>query len=131
MELKLEKLNKSYSVLTDSGKTIGSFQLDSDGFYYFYEDSQLTGCWGAWELRKIADLLDEVNNPYKKSLDGYFDLEKINFEEQAKVGHRKLLKSGAFWRVYPQLSGNWKNDKEQWLIEYQKLEDLRAQNNSF
>lgn len=72
MELKLEKLNKSYSVLTDSGKTLGNFQLDIDGFYYFYEDSQLTGCWGAWELRRIADLLDEVNKPYRDELSEYF-----------------------------------------------------------
>lgn len=78
MELKLEKLNKTYSVLTDSNKVLGSFQLDIDGFYYFYEDSQLTGCWGAWELRKIADLLDEVNKPYNDELNKYFKNEKEN-----------------------------------------------------
>lgn len=121
MEIKLEKLNKSYSVLTDSHKVLGSFQLDTDGFWYFWEDSQLSGCWGAWELRKIADLLEEVNKSYKESVDEYFELEKRNFENQARVEHRKLANSGMFWEFYPTLTGNWKEDKEQWLIEYQKL----------
>lgn len=76
MELKLEKLNKSYFVFTDNGIEIGSFQLDIDGFYYFYDNSELTGCWGAWELRKIADLLDEVNKPYNDELNEYFKNEK-------------------------------------------------------
>lgn len=76
MEIKIEKLNQSYSVLTDSDKSLGTFQLDSDGFYYFWEDSQLTGCWGAWGLRKIADLLDEVNKPYRDEINEYFKNEK-------------------------------------------------------
>ena len=29
------KLNKSFRVLSDNGKEIGSFQLDSDGFIIF------------------------------------------------------------------------------------------------
>ena len=32
--MKIKELNKSYRVLSDNEKEIGSFQLDSDGFYY-------------------------------------------------------------------------------------------------
>lgn len=124
--MKLEKLNKSYSVKTDSGREIGSFQLDSNGCYYFWENSELTGCWEAHNLRKVADLLDEVNKPYKESVDKYFDQERRDFEERARVEYRKLLnESGMFWEFYPTLTGNWKEDKEQWGIEYEKLVQLR------
>ena len=61
--MKIEKLNKSYYVF-DGNEEIGSFQLDSDGYYYFWENSELTGCWTAYDLREIAELLDEVNEPY-------------------------------------------------------------------
>jgi len=52
--MKLQKLNKSYFVLTDSNKEIGSFQLDNDGSYYFCENSELTGCWSSQTLREVA-----------------------------------------------------------------------------
>lgn len=131
MEIKIEKLNKSYSVKTDSNLYIGSFQLDTDGFYYFWQDTESTGCWGAWELRRIADLLDEVNKPYKESLDEYFELEQRNFEDQARVEYRQLLNSGMFWELYPTLTGNWKEDKFKWLDIFKELVDLRAQKDFF
>ena len=84
MELKLEKLNNSYSVKTDSGKEIGNFQLDSDGFYYFWEDSQLSGCWAAHTLRELSSLLDEVNKEFNYEVDEYFDLLRRNEEEHSE-----------------------------------------------
>jgi hypothetical protein len=75
--IKLEKLNKSYSVQTITGKEIGSFQLDSNGFYYFWEKSDLNGCWSAYTLREIADKLDEVNKPFDDSVKEYFEKERI------------------------------------------------------
>jgi hypothetical protein len=75
MEIKIEKLNKSYSVQTITGKEIGSFQLDSNGSYYFWEKSDLSGCWSAYTLRAIADKLDEVNKPFEKELELYFGKE--------------------------------------------------------
>lgn len=132
MELKLEKLNKSYSVKTDSKKEIGSFQFDSDGSYYFWENGEVSGYWGAHTLRQIASLLDEVNKPYKESLDEHFELEKRNFEEQARVEYRKVLnQTGFFFEWYPELSGNWKDDKLEWFDIYKELVDLRAQKDSF
>ena len=43
--MRIEKLNNSYFVYTDSGKELGTFQLDIDGSYYFWENSESTGCW--------------------------------------------------------------------------------------
>lgn len=118
--MKIEKLNESYFVFADNNKEIGSFQLDIDGSYYFWDNSELAGCWTAQNLKEIARLLDEVNKPFD-------DQEKKDFEERARVEYRKLLnESGMFWEFYPQLSGEYKKDKKEWLIEYQKLEDLRS-----
>lgn len=83
MKIKLEKLNKSYSVLTETNKEIGSFQLDSDGFYYFWEKSDLAGCWSAHSLRAIADKLDEINKPFEKELKLYFgkEIDKVKIDD--------------------------------------------------
>ena len=132
MEIKLEKLNKSHSVKTTTGKEIGSFQLDSDGFYYLWFKDDVSGCWNAYTLKAIADKLDEVNKPFKETVDEYFDQERRDFKEQARVEYRKLLnESGMFFEWYPRLTGDWKKDKEEWLIEYAKLKDLRAEKDVF
>ena len=52
--MKVVGLNKSYRLFGDNGKDIGSFHLDSDGFYYFWQDEDLVGCWSANDLREIA-----------------------------------------------------------------------------
>ena len=70
--MKVVGLNKSYRLFADNGKDIGSFQLDSDGFYYFWQDEDLVGCWTAHNLREIADELDKVNKPYRNSIEEYF-----------------------------------------------------------
>jgi hypothetical protein len=66
--MKLEKLNKSYYVKMDNDKIIGSFQLDSDGSYYFWLSEELEGCWTSHSLREIAMLLDEVNKPFEDTV---------------------------------------------------------------
>jgi hypothetical protein len=70
--MKLKKLNDSYLLLTETDKELGSFQLDSDGSYYFWENSKLTGCWTGNNLRDIADKLDEVNRPFDEQVKEYF-----------------------------------------------------------
>lgn len=73
MEIKLTKITEGfYSLHTQTDIFLGTFETSEDGFFYFYENRNLTGCWGAWELRKIADLLDEVNKPYRDELNEYF-----------------------------------------------------------
>lgn len=73
MEIKLEQgLNKSFIIKTESGKKLGYFVLDVDGYYHYKELETLTGYWDSYQLRKIADLLDEVNKPYRDELSEYF-----------------------------------------------------------
>lgn len=53
---------------------------------------------------------------------------KKDFEERARVEYRQLLnESGMFFEFYPKLIGEWKKDKEEWFIEFKKLEELRQQ----
>lgn len=65
--MRIEKLNKSFKVITDIGEEIGSFQLDSNGFYYFWEHPHLIGCWDSISLRDIADELDKINSGTRKA----------------------------------------------------------------
>ena len=88
MEIKLEKINKSYNVLTSSGKNIGTFELDESGFYNYWRNLKSDGAWQAWLLKAVADKLNEVNKPFNDSVKEYFE-------------------------------------------EYNELEDLRHENNSF
>ena len=78
MKLILKKLNHSYKISTDTGKTLGSFQLDCDGSYYYYRNEELDGAESSYSLRLIADKLDEVNKP----LD---DLQKVYFANERKI----------------------------------------------
>lgn len=32
--------------------------------------------------------------------------------------YKKLLNSGMFWELYPELSGEWDKDKDYWYEEY-------------
>ena len=57
----IEKLNKSYTVFSDSNEKIGTFQLDSDNLYYFWINDNTPGCWSAYDLSEIAKLLDNIN----------------------------------------------------------------------
>ena len=70
--MRVEKLNKSYRLFSDNGKEIGSFQLDVNGYYYFYTDEETSGGWESYSLREIADELDRINKPYKDSIEEYF-----------------------------------------------------------
>ncbi len=39
-------------------------------------------------------------------------------EERAKDAYFKLLKSGMFWELYPELTGDYEEDKDFWFEEY-------------
>ena len=129
--MKLEKLNESYFVFADNNKEVGSFQLDSDGSYYFWINDEASGCWTAQNLKEIAELLDEVNKSFDKEVDEYFDLLRRNKEDAARIEYRKLLNNGMFFEFYPNLTGNWKEDKLEWFDEYKKLEELRSRKEIF
>ena len=86
--MRVEKLNKSYRLFSDNGKEIGSFQLDVNGYYYFYTDEETSGGWESYSLREIADELYRINKPYEDSIEEYFrkESEKIqNCEHDFQV----------------------------------------------
>jgi len=37
----------------------------------------------------------------------------------------KSLYSGMFWEFYPQLSGDWIKDKDEWKVIYKQLQESR------
>jgi hypothetical protein len=75
--IKLEKAGDTYlNVYWDNGKHIGTFELDSDGYYYFWQ-LRGDGAWQSYALRAIANKLDEVNKPYDDSVKEYFEKERI------------------------------------------------------
>jgi hypothetical protein len=37
---------------------------------------------------------------------------------KSKKAYDSLLKSGMFWEFYPQLTGNWDEDRDFWFEEY-------------
>lgn len=133
VNLNLEKVNEQeFKVITSNGLNIGTFELDVDGFWHFWNTDYIAGSWSSYSLRLVADKLDEVNKPYKEVVDEYFDQERRDREERARVEYRKLLnESGMFFEFYPHLTGDWKKDKLEWFDIYKELEDLRAKNTSF
>lgn len=56
-------------VYTDNSLLVGTFEMDVDGFYNYWEDENLTGYWNSQTLRAIADKLDEVNKPFQEEID--------------------------------------------------------------
>lgn len=130
VNLELEKVSKFvYNVKVNNTK-IGTLELDESGFYSFWYNN--AGSWSSYSLRLVADKLDEINKPYKEVVDEYFDQERRDREERARIEYRKLLnESGMFFEFYPHLTGDWKKDKLEWFIIHADLEDLRAKNTSF
>lgn len=73
MEIKLEKVSKFvYKAFTPNDKYLGTFELDVDGYFHYWQDKSLNGAWSSYQLRAIVDKLDEVNKPYEDSLYEYF-----------------------------------------------------------
>ena len=74
----LEKENdQKYYVLWENGKQIGTFEMDVDGFFYFWDERNSYGSWSSYYLRVIADKLDEINKPFQDKVDEYFEQEKL------------------------------------------------------
>ena len=48
---------------------------DVDGFFYFWPKGYVGGHFNSNSLRIIADKLDEMNAPYEKEIDKYFEHE--------------------------------------------------------
>jgi hypothetical protein len=42
----------------------------------------------------------------------------MTIQEKAKDAYTKLLNSGMFWELYPELTGNYEEDQDFWFEEY-------------
>ena len=122
MELKVDE---DFKVFTDTGILLGEFIMDCDGFRYYKREETLCGVESSYKFRLVADKLDEVNKPYNDVIDKYFNKEREDFKIRAEKEYSEVLKSGKFFQWYPGMSGDWDRDKEEWLVEYEKLEELR------
>ena len=91
MEIKLEKVNeKVYKVITSNDLNIGTFELDVDGFWHFWNTDYIAGSWSSHSLRTIADKLDEINKPYKEVVDEYFKQENLTVNCSCGDGVKEL-----------------------------------------
>lgn len=108
MELKVDE---NFKVFTDTGKLLGEFVMDCDGFRYYVREETNSGWEDSFSLRLIADKLDEVNKPYQDVLEKYFDKGREDSKIRAEKEYREVLKSGMFFVWYKKLSGDWDRDK--------------------
>lgn len=44
---------------------------------------------------------------------------------KAQTEYKELLASGMFWEFYPELTGDWSRDEEQWVEIHKELTVLR------
>jgi hypothetical protein len=56
-----------------NGKLIGHVMRFEDGYYAFMNLEGLNGSWSSYDLRMIADLLDDLNKPWDTEVKAYFD----------------------------------------------------------
>lgn len=56
--------NNWWFVLTEQGLMLGWMYQEVDGYYVWQENPELSGFQVAWILRFLADMLDELNEPW-------------------------------------------------------------------
>ena len=106
-----------------NNKILGHFIMQEDGYYLFFSLDNFGG-WDGYSLKQIANKLDGVNNTFDKEIDLYFDELRHDFKERAKVEYRKVLnETGFFFEWYPQLFGEYKKDKAEWLNIFKEMEE--------
>lgn len=82
----------------------------------------------AWVLLKNEKgvLSWVMKNELDKEIDLHFDKLQHDFEDQARVEYRKVLnQTGFFFEWYPQLTGEWEKDKEEWFDIFKEMEENR------
>jgi hypothetical protein len=92
--INLKKVGNNYKVLFNK-KEIGTFELDVDGYYHFWDNPKVSGSWSSYPLRLIADELDKVNKPFDDSVKAYFEAEKLDkinkpFEDELDAWYRQI-----------------------------------------
>jgi hypothetical protein len=59
--IKIEKTTTSSYKFFFNNIHLGDAIMDVDGYYYFWFEKNISGCWGSNSLRTISDKLDELN----------------------------------------------------------------------
>lgn len=71
-KLSLYKVSDSLYLVKFNNKHLGEFQKDVDGFFYYWQSFEVTGCWNSFILKCIANSLDELNKEWDEKIDKHF-----------------------------------------------------------
>ena len=83
MKLILEKVERfeSYQVFyptyPENKVFLGTFDLDHDGFYYYWPEKDNDGAWSYHTLSLIVEALKELNRPFEENIAEYFKQQEI------------------------------------------------------
>ena len=70
----LEKIEGGYKCIFENGVYIGDILVKEDGFYDWWPPHLgRGGCWSSYVLRELADKIDELNEPYQKEMEKFFE----------------------------------------------------------
>lgn len=64
-------------VYFENNKYLGRFIQDVDGFYYYWPDEDLSGCWSEFSLKCIAAALQEINKEWTEQINNDLKNDKI------------------------------------------------------
>lgn len=56
------------ALFSQNSKTLGFFDRDIDGYFYFEDYKSQNGVWSSYALRAIADKLDEINKDWDEQI---------------------------------------------------------------
>lgn len=54
-----------------------------------------------------------------------FEIIFNSYTNEAKMEYTSVLTSGMFWEFYPELTGVWDQDKNQWQTIFEELQKTR------
>ena len=71
--MKTTKIDEhAFDAFAENGVKIGQILREVDGFFVFYPE-QHGGFWPAHMLREVSNKLYELNEPWEKQINDYFD----------------------------------------------------------
>ena len=82
--IRTTKTSNGYNIYYENNKLLGQLEPLEDGYYYYWPNEDLQGCWDSHTLRAIADKLNELNEPWDRQINDYF--EKENMENEGGQG---------------------------------------------
>lgn len=62
-----------WTLVYENGVLVGELIIMEDGYFQFWPNEELSGYQTSWQLRLIADIMDELNEPWDKELAAYIE----------------------------------------------------------